>query len=166
MINRTCEKETEMEAHHRTSESIAETVRTFQRMISAIILIVKSKKSNIISIMRSEDAKRSECPSLLIHLPHDRLFWIPVTVAVVFDDYTILHSTDHPDCAADLFSLQHFAADWLSEFLTVLRNDSLHFHFTLRLHRVLDGCLWRYSCAGFSSEILLMNLIQDSHAGF
>ena len=41
-----------------------------------------------------------------------------MTVAVVFDDYTILHSTDHPDCAVDLFSLQHLAADWLSEFLT------------------------------------------------
>lgn len=116
--------------------------------------------------MRSEDVTRFNYPSLLIHFLRDRLFWIPVTVAVVFDDYTILHSTDHPDCAVDLFSLQHFAADWLSEFLTALRNDSLHFHFTLRLHRVLDGCLWRYSCAGFSSEILLKNFIQDSHAGF
>lgn len=116
--------------------------------------------------MRSEGEKRFKYRSLLICFLCDRLFWIPVTVAVVFDDYTILHSTDHPDCAVDLFSLQHFAADWLSEFLTALRNDSLHFHFTLRLHRVLDGCLWRYSCAGFSSEILLMNLIQDSHAGF
>lgn len=116
--------------------------------------------------MRSEDVTRFNYPSLLIHFLRDRLFWIPVTVAVVFDDYTILHMTDHLDCAVDLFSLQHLATSWLSEFLTALRNDSLHFHFTLRLHRVLDGCLWRYSCAGFSSEILLMNLIQDSHAGF
>lgn len=34
----------EAEAQHRTTESIAETVRNFHRMISAIILIVKSKK--------------------------------------------------------------------------------------------------------------------------
>lgn len=59
--------------------------------------------------MRSEDVTRFNYPSLLIHFLRDRLFWIPVTVAVVFDDYTILHSTDHPDCAVDLFSLQHFA---------------------------------------------------------
>ena len=42
----------------------------------------------------------------------DRLFWIPVTVAVVFDDYTILHLKDCPDCAMDLYSLQHLAVDF------------------------------------------------------
>ena len=168
MINRTCEKEPQQRSgspsqnnriHRRDSPKLPpdDLCDYFDRKI---------RKSNIISIMRSEGEKRFKYRSLLICFLCDRLFWIPVTVAVVFDDYTILHSTDHPDCAVDLFSLQHLAVDWLSEFLTALRNDSLHFHFTLRLHRVLDGCLWRYSCAGFSSEILLMNLIQDSHAGF
>lgn len=95
-----------------------------------------------------------------------------MTDAVVFIDYTILHLTDRPDCAVDLLSLQHLTASWLSEFLTELRNDSLHFHFTLRLRCVLDGCLWRYSCTGFSSdtgfssEILLKNFIRDPHSGF
>lgn len=68
--------------------------------------------------MRSKGEKRFKYRSLLICFLCDRLFWIPVTVAVVFDDYTILHSADHPDCAVDLFSLQYLAADWLSEFLT------------------------------------------------
>lgn len=139
MINRMCEKEPQQRSGSASQKIkiIAETVRTFHRMISAIILIVKSEKSNIISIMRSEDAKRSECPSLLIHLPHDRLFWIPVTDALAFDDYTILHLTDHLDCAVDLFSLQHLATSWLSEFLTELRNDRcifiLHSDYTVCL---------------------------------
>ena len=94
-------------------------------------------KSNIISIMRSRDVKWFECPSLLIHLPRDLLFWIPVTDALAFDDYTILHLTDHLDCAVDLFSLQHLATSWLSEFLTELRNDRcifiLHSDYTVCL---------------------------------
>lgn len=45
---------------------------------------------------------------------HDRLFWIPVTDAVVFIDYTILHLTDRPDCAVDLLSLQHLTVDFLN----------------------------------------------------
>ena len=126
-----------VEPHHRTTESIAETVRTFHRMISAIILIVKSKKSNIISIMRSEGDKRFKYRSLLICFLCDRLFWIPRTDAVVFDDYTILHLTDCPDCAMDLFSLQHLAASWLSEFLTELRNDRCIF----TLHSDCAVCL-------------------------
>lgn len=78
--------------------------------------------------MRSEGEKLFKYRSLLICFLCDRLFWIPVTVAVVFDDYTILHSTDHPDCAVDLFSLQHLAADWLSEFLTEIRDFAQEFH--------------------------------------
>lgn len=39
--------------------------------------------------MRSEGEKRFKYRSLLICFLCDRLFWIPVTVAVVFDDYTI-----------------------------------------------------------------------------
>ena len=87
--------------------------------------------------MRSEGDKRFKYRSLLICFLCDRLFWIPVTVAVVFDDYTILHSTDHPDCAMDLFSLQHLAASWLSEFLTELRNDRCIF----TLHSDCAVCL-------------------------
>ena len=64
--------------------------------------------------MRSEDVTRFNYPSLLICFLRDRLFWIPVTVAVVFDDYTILHLTDHPGCAMELYSLQHLAADFLN----------------------------------------------------
>ena len=62
--------------------------------------------------MRSEDEKRFNYPSLLIHFLRDRLFWIPVTVAVIFDDYTILHLTDYSCCAKDLYSLQHLAVDF------------------------------------------------------
>lgn len=63
--------------------------------------------------MRSEGDKRFKYRSLLICFLRDRLFWIPVTVAVVFDDYTILHLTDYYSCCAmDLYSLQHLAVDF------------------------------------------------------
>lgn len=130
MINRTCEKEPQQRSgspsqnnriHRRDSPKLPsdDLCDYFDRKI---------QKSNIISIMRSEGEKRFKYRSLLIHFLCDRLFWIPVTVAVVFDDYTILHSTDHPDCAVDLFSLQHLVADWLSEFLTEIRDFAQEFH--------------------------------------
>lgn len=139
MINRTCEKEPQQR-----SGSASQNIRIHRRDSPKLpsddlcdYFDRKIRKSNIISIMRSEAVKRFKCRSLLIHLPRDLLFWIPVTDALAFDDYTILHLTDHLDCAVDLFSLQHLATSWLSEFLTALRNDRcifiLHSDYTVCL---------------------------------
>ena len=117
--------------------------------------------------MRSRDVKWFECPSLLIHLPRDLLFWIPVTDALAFDDYTILHLADHLDCAVDLFSLQHLATSLLSEFLTELRNDRYSGMIAaFSFYTQITPCAWWLPVAIFLHRIFIRDFAQESHSGF